>query len=282
MGYVLKEKLKYLKVALKEWNKVEYCKMEDNIKTLISRIRELDLSGENSLLTSQDVEERRSLFGDLWRLLKSKEVLAVQRSRVKWNIDGDANTKFFHGCMKLRQQRNVLVCLRVGDRWLDTSTEIVAEVTNYFINHFSSNTWLRPKLDGVIFPSISDGENLMLSAPFVFKEIEEVALKSDGNNSPGPDGFNFAFVKSFWPILKREVCIMFDQFHGNARLSKGLLSFFITLIPKVVRPSTLGDFRPISLLGCLYKLIAKVLPARLAKVMDSVVANGSYLNLGGY
>jgi hypothetical protein len=51
-----------------------------------------------------------------------------------------------------------------------------------------------------------------------------------------------------------------------------LLSYFVTLIPKVNSPFGLGDFRPISLLGCLYKLIAKVLAARLAKVMNSLVA----------
>ncbi|GAU20845.1 hypothetical protein TSUD_120370 [Trifolium subterraneum] len=52
-----------------------------------------------------------------------------------------------------------------------------------------------------------------------------------------------------------------------------MLSYFVTLIPKVPCPSELGEFRPISLLGCLYKLIAKVLAARLAKVMDTVVAS---------
>jgi hypothetical protein len=65
---------------------------------------------------------------------------------------------------------------------------------------------------------------------------------------------------------------MFDQFHGTENLPRGLLSYFITLIPKVSCPMKLGDFRPISLLGCLYKLIAKVLAARLAKVMNSIVA----------
>jgi hypothetical protein len=79
-------------------------------------------------------------------------------------------------------------------------------------------------------------------------------------------------VKNFWYLLKGEVRILLDQFHGNARLPKDLLSYFITLIPKVECPSTLGEFRPISLLGCLYKIVAKVLAARLAKVMDSVVA----------
>jgi hypothetical protein len=37
-------------------------------------------------------------------------------------------------------------------------------------------------------------------------------------------------------------------------------------------PLSLSDFRPISLLGCLYKLIAKVLAKRLALVMDSIIA----------
>jgi hypothetical protein len=51
-----------------------------------------------------------------------------------------------------------------------------------------------------------------------------------------------------------------------------MLSYFVTLIPKVNSPFGLGDFRPIYLLGSLYKLIAKVLASRLAKVMNSLIA----------
>jgi hypothetical protein len=66
---------------------------------------------------------------------------------------------------------------------------------------------------------------------------------------------------------------MFDQFHGNSCFPKSFLSYFVTLIPKVNSPYSLSGFRPISLLGCLYKLIAKVLAKRLAKVMDSVISS---------
>jgi hypothetical protein len=272
MGYILKEKLKFLKTHIREWSKVEYGNMDDNIRSLVSSIREKDLRGEQGLLTSSEVEERKKLFGDWWRILKSKDVLMAQRSRVKWLKDGDTNSKYFHGCLKARERRNNITCLRVRERWIDTTTEILDEVNNFFKNHYSNSPWPRPKLDGVIFPCVSEMENGMLTAPFRMEEIEEVVMLSDGNKSTGSDGFNFAFVKTFWSLLKSEVRIMFDQFHGNACLPKGLLSYFITLIPKVERPSTLGEFRPISLLGCLYKLIAKVLAARLAKVMDSLVA----------
>jgi hypothetical protein len=131
---------------------------------------------------------------------------------------------------------------------------------------------VRPKLDGVIFPTLSEEENLGLIANFTLEEIEDVVRSSDGNKSPGPDGFNFSFLKKFWNLIKDEIRIMFDQFHGNSCFPKSFLSYFIALIPKVSSPSSLSEFRPISLLGCLYKLIAKVLASRLAKVMTSLVA----------
>ncbi|MCH82386.1 LINE-1 reverse transcriptase like, partial [Trifolium medium] len=93
----------------------------------------------------------------------------------------------------------------------------------------------------------------------------------DGSKCPGPDGFNFAFIKEFWNLMKHEVRIFFDQFHGNDCFPKCLLSYFLTLIPKIKSPQGLGDFRPISLLGCWYKLLAKVLAGRLARVIGNLI-----------
>jgi hypothetical protein len=73
--------------------------------------------------------------------------------------------------------------------------------------------------------------------------------------------------------MKGDIRIMFDQFHGNAKFPRGMISYFLALIPKVDSPQALGDFRPISLLGCLYKIIAKVLATRLARVMGEFISN---------
>jgi len=63
------------------------------------------------------------------------------------------------------------------------------------------------------------------------------------------------------------------EFHRKEKLSKGLNSTFIALIPKVHSPQCLNNFRPISLVGCMYKVLAKVLANRLRTVIGSVVSD---------
>ena len=90
--------------------------------------------------------------------------------------------------------------------------------------------------------------------------------------SLGLDGVNFGFIKEFGLELKDDVMRFVSEFHRNGKLAKGINSTFIFLIPKVDNPQRLNDFRPISLVGSMYKIIAKLLANRLRLVMNSVVS----------
>ena len=74
---------------------------------------------------------------------------------------------------------------------------------------------------------------------------------------------------------------MFDQFFHSTTIPRSFSSYFITLIPKVPSPTRIGDFRPISLLGSLYKLVAKVLAGKLASVMDKLVSSNQFASIKG-
>lgn len=52
---------------------------------------------------------------------------------------------------------------------------------------------------------------------------------------------------------------------------KELNNTFLALIPKKLAPESLNDYRPISLVGSMYKVLAKVLANRMKKVMCSVI-----------
>jgi hypothetical protein len=53
---------------------------------------------------------------------------------------------------------------------------------------------------------------------------------------------------------------------------KCINSTFISLIPKIQGAKEVKDFRPISLVGGVYKIISKVLANRMRRVMDKIIS----------
>ncbi|KAL6314052.1 hypothetical protein AAG906_011787 [Vitis piasezkii] len=65
----------------------------------------------------------------------------------------------------------------------------------------------------------------------------------------------------------------FKEFHERGRFVRSLNTTILVLVPKKRGADDLRDFRPISLVGGLYKLLAKVLANRLKKVVGKVVSS---------
>jgi len=114
-------------------------------------------------------------------------------------------------------------------------------------------------------------ESLRMIEVFSEKEVKEAVWQCEGSKSPGPDGFNFNFIKKSWKHLKVDFIAAIEAFHKTSHIPKGCNASFIALVPKVKDPSKLDQFRPISLVGAIYKVIAKVLAGRLKKVLPSIV-----------
>ena len=74
---------------------------------------------------------------------------------------------------------------------------------------------------------------------------------------------------------------IFRDFHETGKFIRSLNSTFLVLIPKKEGAEDFKDFRPISLVGSLYKLLAKVMANRLKRVMYSVVNKAHNAFVGG-
>ena len=74
---------------------------------------------------------------------------------------------------------------------------------------------------------------------------------------------------------------VFEEFHQHCKFAKSLNATFIALIPKKNGASNIRDFRPISLVGSLYKILAKVLANRLKMVLDQLISESQNSFVGG-
>ena len=112
---------------------------------------------------------------------------------------------------------------------------------------------------------------MRLIAGFSKEEIKEAVWQCEGSKSPSPNGFNFNFIKKSWNHLKADFVAVLKAFHQTGYIPKGCNASFIALVPKVRDPCMLDQFRPISLVGAIYKVISKVLARRLKKVLLSII-----------
>ena len=67
-GYVLKEKLKLIKLALKDWHQLHAKNLPARISSLKDRISTIELKGESSVLLYDKIEELHGFSDQLFSL----------------------------------------------------------------------------------------------------------------------------------------------------------------------------------------------------------------------
>ena len=77
------------------------------------------------------------------------------------------------------------------------------------------------------------------------------------------DDMTMAFLQANWDTMQVDALTMFSEFHMNGKFVVSLNVTFIGLIPKKADAQNIKDYRPISLIGCIYKLLSKVLARRI-------------------
>ncbi|GKV32262.1 hypothetical protein SLEP1_g40879 [Rubroshorea leprosula] len=193
-----------------------------------------------------------------------------QKSRKTWLMLGDANTRFFHNCVKGRWRRNEINSVQVNGAQIVEARQMKEEISSFFEQLYKEEKQERPRLDGVVFQQISQDDNETLIAPSSEEEIKEAIRDCDSSKALGLDGFNFKFVKDQWEVIKEDVIQFLQEFQEKSKLVKGLNTSFIALVPKVDNPQKIEEYRPISLIGVVYKILAKILANCLKKVLDTV------------
>ncbi|WJZ96627.1 hypothetical protein VitviT2T_015292 [Vitis vinifera] len=93
----------------------------------------------------------------------------------------------------------------------------------------------------------------------------------DRDKAPGPDGFTIAVFQDCWDVIKEDLVRVFPEFHRSGVINQSTNASFIVLLPKKSTTKKISDFRPISLITSLYKIIAKVLSGRLKEVLHETI-----------
>lgn len=268
----LTTKLRWLKYRIKRWLAVDHERKEGEYTKKKEEVRAIELAGENRSLIEIEMIYRSECLTFIKDVDNLKYRDIKQKSRVRWAKVGDENSKYFHRVLNSNLSSNRSHGLLIDGTWVLNPGAVKDVVFEFFRNRFEDPVQVRPTLSLPNFKRLSDVEAGSLISPFTVPEIKEVVWECDGDGAPGPDGYNFMFLKKFWDCFQEDFAKIFAEFFYACSCSRGCLASFIALIPKKKDPTSLNEVRPISFVGCVNKVISKVLVGRLKKVIGGLVS----------
>ena len=181
-----------------------------------------------------------------------------QKSTEVWLKEEDRNIRFFQKMTNTHKRHNDIVSLKINWAWVNEGQDLKEGIVNAFqVLLIDLENW-RAKLEGLDFTKLDEREVMSLELPFIEEEVWAALDDVNGEKAPSLDGFTSTFWQFSWNTIKNNVMAVFKDFFDTSKFVKSLNSTFIIMIQKKEGVEDLKDFRPISLVGSLYRPMSRL------------------------
>jgi len=252
-------------------NDIQTCKLEP----LNARLAELEERltrdpGHRTLRFSI-----KAVKGVIYKITCKKAEARRLFSAAQFFDKGERCTRYFSGLAKKRQIQNTIPSLRGEDGERATNTQDIVKIAHQFYTDLYTATptcaiSTKLLLDQLT-RKLTNQQAATLEDPITAKEVERAINTIPTNKSPGPDGL----PNELWKEIKDQAATLaelFNEWFLAGEIPAEVQGGIITLLFKKGDPQDIKNYRPITLLNTLAKILTKILTARLSRVMGSLVS----------
>ncbi|WZY96943.1 hypothetical protein YC2023_069272 [Brassica napus] len=271
------KKLKELKPIIRSFNKENFSNLEKRVEEAFSDLTSCQSASLSSPCPATAESERIARLKWL-TLARAEDKFLKQRSRIQWNVEGDANTPFYHRVIKARQNQNhIHLLIDEHGNIIESLQGIKQLAINYYqsllggVNVLTTST--PSEIAAVLQTKCSPTAVDALSAPFTDLDIQQAFLSLPKNKSPGPDGYPAEFFIGNWKSVGRDMIDAVQEFLTTGELLQQWNATIITLVPKKVNATKITEFRPISCCNTVYKVASKLLANRLKDLLPTLISS---------
>ncbi|EOY14356.1 Uncharacterized protein TCM_033752 [Theobroma cacao] len=271
-----------LKQHLKWWNKAVFGDIFSKLKEAEKRVEECEILHQQEQTVGSRINLNKS-YAQLNKQLNVEEIFWKQKSGVKWVVEGERNTKFFHMRMQKKRIRSHIFKVQEPDgRWIEDQEQLKQSAIEYFSSLLKAEPCDISRFQNSLIPSIiSNSENELLCAEPNLQEVKDAVFDIDPESAAGPDGFSSYFYQQCWNTIAHDLLDAVRDFFHGANIPRGVTSTTLVLLPKKSSASKWSEFRPISLCTVMNKIITKLLSNRLAKILPSIITENQSGFVGG-
>ena len=242
------------------------------------------LSSLKIALFDKDWENVARLKENIALMIKEDSMGFIIRSRYKQNAE-EEQASIFHASKELKNSKNNMLSLKIGDTVTTDTAVIEEEVVEYFGALFNghhdkdfndtgspfvpNNNNLDIFLQGL--SKMSSASTEMLDEDISIEDLDFIVKECDYNKAPGFDGLTYEFYKKTWDIIRITFVMILQCQLDRKRLVGSNLVGATRLLPKVTGIPRVDELRPITLLNCDYRILTKLFVLRIKSILPEVI-----------
>ncbi|OMO61107.1 hypothetical protein CCACVL1_23740 [Corchorus capsularis] len=170
------DEVKEIKVWYADFGRVDL----NSIDSLEKEIHELELSLQQNAPDDNTYEVLFQKKDKLWKLYRSVERSWQQKSRIRWLMEGDKNTRYFKLVAACRAKRNQILKIDVNGKSIDQPQQIKDSIADYFESFYNLKTAVKVLDLDIPFMVLSEASVLWLEKEFTEDEIFAAVKDCEG------------------------------------------------------------------------------------------------------
>ncbi|CAI5994550.1 unnamed protein product [Closterium sp. NIES-65] len=226
-------------------------------------------------------------------LLRKEELLeAYERSHkeqlqlwagIEAEMDGEVASGTLSAQIKTRKAKTTIREVARNGSLFSGVKEALSAATSHFRDVFGcvSSSAVPATEDHPMQRRLGEASRGALSAPWTEDEVRKAIRELAPRKSPGADGLPKELFDYNWGLLGPVLMDLVRIFTGGEALPHTVSTAVTILLHKKGDKGDLGNYRPITLLSTVYKIIAKVMASRLKVVLHEVISEDQYGFLPG-
>lgn len=164
---------------------------------LNKKLLEWDEKAEDGCINQYDISKREEWIMDLLQIDRLRNEDMKQKCRIKWAVEGDENSCFFHSTLKNRYAKFTIKGMHINGTWVESPEDIKQVAMDHYAARFKEPIMHQPLLQSHLFHKLSITGALFLESEFSLEEMKAAVWDCEHSKAHGPDGFNFNFIRPF-------------------------------------------------------------------------------------
>lgn len=234
-------------------------------------------AAEAELQRNWGSREAREKLSDAQAILHEvrQQKFQFQESAIlsKWARVGDRCTKEFFEHHSGHKKPTPITKIHEGDRILTQQSEIVHHILRFYEALYTrdevveANQAAREDCFSYLKLTVTDAHNTELLLPITPDEVSTAMKQLPAGKAPGEDAIPAEFYHELWEDISSDIFNFVSESVQQAHITEELNVSKIALLPKSEDRVRIQNYRPISLLNTLYKVVAKVYANRMKKLL---------------